>query len=365
MKQIKSPSVLNSRGHDDKMHQILAIINKDILQWTRRPLYFISSTLLAILIIWVVGNTIAGATNIPFGLYDPAGISELSKHLTDTKKFDVHNYDDLDKAKDDLAKGKIVVLANVSQDPLEDEVQILTEGHNPLVDQQISMGILSVLTRKAKELSLPLHSGALFPITFSLRDFVTPGLAAYLCYVLASMNLGFSWIYEWMEKTYRQVILAPHGLRAAIVAKTFTVTLEASVVLWLALCLTAPTVGFTLGSNFCGLVAFTLLSMFCFTCLGLGAACLLKTIRIYTMTVSILGVGLMFLSGIVIPVEAMPAWEQIGARSLPMYYSADAFKGVMLGTPADFLRDAVVLIGWGIGGIVMASILLKRRRAVL
>ena len=347
------------------MHQVLAIIRKDILQWTRRPLYFIASSLLAVLIIWIVGNTLAGATNIPLGLYDPAGISDLTKHLQATNRFAVTSYEDLDQAKRDLTSSKIAVLANVSQDPLEDSVQILTEGHNPLIDQQISMGILSVLTQRAKELSLPLHSAQLFPVTFSMRDFITPGLAAYLCYVLACMNLGFSWIYEWMEKTYRQIILAPRGLRAAIIAKTLMVTVEAAVVLWLALCVTSPIAGFNLGNNFLGIVVTTLVSMFCFTCIGLGFACLLKTIRIYTMTISILGVGLMFVSGIIIPVDAMPTWERLLAKALPMYYSADAFRGVILGTPADYVRDLSVLAVWAVAGLTTAAILLNKRRAML
>lgn len=347
------------------MRQILAIINKDIVQWTRRPLYFLSSILLAVLIISCVGNTLSGANSIPLGLYDPAGISQLAKQLSQSQKFKVYTYNDWEQAKKDLIQRKIVVLANVSQDPLEDEVQILTEGHDLMINQQISMGILSIFTQKTNELNLPLHSATLFPVTFTLRDFVTPGLAAYLCYVLASMNLGFSWIYEWMEKTYRQIILAPNGLTAAIVAKTLTVTMEASLVLWLALAITAPLVGFTLGNNFLGLLAFTLLSTFCFTCLGLGAACLLKTIRIYTMTVSILGVALMFVSGVVIPVETMPFWEQVGAKAFPMYYSADAFKGVMLGTPANFLNDAIALLSWASIGLIAAVILLNQRRATL
>ncbi|HEY9714764.1 MAG TPA: hypothetical protein V6C72_14950, partial [Chroococcales cyanobacterium] len=71
------------------MQQIFAIINKDILQWTRRPLYFISSTLLAILIIWAVGNTLSGGTDIPFGVYDPADISQLDKNLDTAKRFKV------------------------------------------------------------------------------------------------------------------------------------------------------------------------------------------------------------------------------------------------------------------------------------
>lgn len=347
------------------MRQILAIIHKDILQWTRRPLYFISSILLAVLIISCLGNTLAGAQNIPFGLFDPAGVSDLKHDLQASKKFKVFEYSDLDKAIEDLAHGTVVALANVSQDPLEDSVQILTEGHNLLVDDQISMGLLNVLTQKNNHLNLPLHSAALFPTKLTLRDYMTPGLAAYLCYVLAGMNLGFSWIYEWMEKTYRQIILAPHGLEAAIAAKTFTVTVEASVVLWLALVGTAPVIGFTLGTNFLGLVACTLMSMFCFTCLGLGAACLLRTIRIYTMTISIVGVALMFVSGIIIPVEAMPEWEQICAKALPMYYSADAFKGVMLATPADFVLDGLVMLGWSALGLGLATLLLHQRKAAL
>ncbi|MBX9770690.1 MAG: ABC transporter permease, partial [Candidatus Obscuribacterales bacterium] len=106
-------------------------------------------------------------------------------------------------------------------------------------------------------------------------------------------------------------------------------------------------------------------SMFCFTCIGLGFACLLKTIRIYTMTISILGVGLMFVSGIIIPVDAMPAWEKLLAKAMPMYYSADAFRGVILGTPADYVRDLLVLSAWAVAGLATAAILLNKRRAML
>jgi ABC-2 type transport system permease protein len=105
--------------------------------------------------------------------------------------------------------------------------------------------------------------------------------------------------------------------------------------------------------------------MFCFTCIGLGAACLLRTIRIYTMTVSIVGVALMFVSGIIIPVDAMPGWEQVEARLFPMYYSADAFKGVMLGVPADYYRDVFALLAWASAGLVCATILLRSRKAAL
>lgn len=347
------------------MHAVLAIMRKDILQWTRRPLYFISSTLLAILIIVLVGNTLAGASNMPFGLYDPDNISDLASNLGSDRQFSVIEYDNLGLARDDLFRGKIIALAEVDQGLLEDSVRIVTEGHNPLVDDQISMGIISALTQKSKELNLPLDSVSLFPSTFSLRDYITPGLVAYLCYVLACMNLGFSWIYEWMEKTYRQIVLSPNGLRAAIIAKTLSVTIEASLVLWLALIITSPLSGFTIGSNFWGLILVTLASMFCFSCMGLGVACLLKTIRIYTMTITIFGVAIMFASGIILPISGMPVWEQAIAKVFPLYYAADAFKGVMLSIPADYPRDIFVLLLWSVFGIVFATYLLNRRQAAL
>jgi hypothetical protein len=347
------------------IQSVVAIVKKDLLQWTRRPLYFVASVLLAILILACVGNTIAGANDMPFGLYDPAGISELSKHLSETKRFAVTNYEDLEAAKSDLAHKKIVALANVSQDPLEDSVQILTAGNNPLIDDQISMGLLAVLTQKAKELSLPLHSAALYRVNFGLKDYICAGLVAYLCYVLASMNLGFSWIYEWMERTYRQIVLSPGGIDAAMLAKTLTVTFQASTVLWLALAITSPLAGFTIGNNFPALVGAILLSVFTFSCIGLCFACYLKTIRIYTMTVSILGVALMFVSGIITPVEAMPYWEQSLARAFPLYYAGDLTKAAMLGIPADCSLDVLVLLGWAFASLLLSRFLLACKKASL
>ncbi len=347
------------------MSAILAIVKKDVLQWTRRPLYFFSSVLLGVLILTLLGNTISGVAEMPFGLYDPGNVSELDKQLEASKKFRVIKYDSLDGAKNALKDGKIVALANVDQDLLEDSVQIISEGYNPLVDDQISMGLLNALTQKSGDLSLPISSSTLFPVKFDLRDYMTPGLAAYLCYVLACMNLGFSWIYEWMEKTYRQIILTPNGLRSAIIAKTFTVTVEASLVLWLALLVSAPMAGFQIGQNIPGIMGVTVISMFCFACLGLGVASLLRTIRIYTMTISIFGVAVMFVSGIIVPVEGMPLWEQYFARSFPMYYAADAFKGVMLGIPAHYGLDVLVLTAWAIVGMSIATLLLKHRQAAL
>lgn len=83
------------------------------------------------------------------------------------------------------------------------------------------------------------------------------------------------------------------------------------------------------------------------------------------MTISIFGVAVMFVSGIMVPVDGMPAWEQCFARSFPMYYAADAFKGVMLNIPANYGLDVLVLLAWAAGGLIVAVQLLKLRQATL
>jgi ABC-type multidrug transport system permease subunit len=83
------------------------------------------------------------------------------------------------------------------------------------------------------------------------------------------------------------------------------------------------------------------------------------------MTISIVGVALMFVSGVVMPVEAMPIWEQVCAKTLPMFYAADAFKGVLLGTPAAYLRDSLILTAWAVAGLILATAILNQRKAAL
>ena len=73
----------------------------------------------------------------------------------------------------------------------------------------------------------------------------------------------------------------------------------------------------------------------------------------------------MFISGIIVPLEAMPAWEQSIARCMPLYYAADAFKGVFLDTPAHYWQDAFVLSAWSVSGLLMAAYLLSKRQAAL
>ncbi len=117
------------------MHAILAIIQKDILQWTRRPLYFIASVLLAILILVCVGSTLSGADDMPFGLYDPAGISDLSKNLNATKRFQGEGISGSGSGRK-LDLGQTIdcwLLANVSAKiPWRIQLKLMTAGNNPL-----------------------------------------------------------------------------------------------------------------------------------------------------------------------------------------------------------------------------------------
>jgi ABC-2 type transport system permease protein len=69
---------------------------------------------------------------------------------------------------------------------------------------------------------------------------------------------------------------------------------------------------------------------------------------------------LFFASNALYPLSAMPSWLQAIARVNPLSYEVDALRGLLIGTPSNLWLDTGVLIVAAIGGIAVASSLLRR-----
>jgi ABC-2 type transport system permease protein len=80
----------------------------------------------------------------------------------------------------------------------------------------------------------------------------------------------------------------------------------------------------------------------------------------------LMGVGqaitmpLFFASNALYPLSAMPSWLQVIARVNPLSYDVDALRGLLIGTPSNLWLDTGVLVVAAIGGIAVASSLLRR-----
>ncbi|HQM38490.1 MAG TPA: ABC transporter permease, partial [Candidatus Bipolaricaulis anaerobius] len=70
---------------------------------------------------------------------------------------------------------------------------------------------------------------------------------------------------------------------------------------------------------------------------------------------------MIFLSGVVYPVAAMPRALQVLARVLPLTYAVDGLRGAFWGPGAAAYVDALVLLGFALAFVVPGMRLLARR----
>jgi len=69
---------------------------------------------------------------------------------------------------------------------------------------------------------------------------------------------------------------------------------------------------------------------------------------------------MMFLGGVFFPVEAMPMPLPYIARVLPLTYATEALRAAMTENVTVVLFDAIVLVAYTVGAIVVGSKILMR-----
>lgn len=72
---------------------------------------------------------------------------------------------------------------------------------------------------------------------------------------------------------------------------------------------------------------------------------------------------LVFITGIIFPLNLMPSFMRVLARAIPLTYSVEALSGVMLRGegPAGVLGDWLALLGFGLFFLALGSLLVRRR----
>ncbi|ODR17719.1 hypothetical protein BHQ19_28270 [Mycolicibacterium porcinum] len=60
------------------------------------------------------------------------------------------------------------------------------------------------------------------------------------------------------------------------------------------------------------------------------------------------------------PVEIMPAWLRWLSTVNPLSYEVNALRGLLIGTPTNWVLDIGVLVAAAVLGIAVASALLRR-----
>jgi ABC-2 type transport system permease protein len=172
--------------------------------------------------------------------------------------------------------------------------------------------------------------------------------------------------WERQARTYERLVTSPASLEAILAGDTLAATAfgAAIALLPLALGLIVTSVQISAPTE---LILGLLLGALAFAALGvLLAARSTDTPSEVMMLSNLVRLPLMFVSGVLVPIDQMPAWGRWVAPLSPLTYAADLLRGG-LGELRFFTAwvDAVALAAFATGFLALARLMHRRRDRVL
>jgi len=213
----------------------------------------------------------------------------------------------------------------------------------------------------------------LFPIfmmfTFSFRygavgverevaTFLVPGIVGMTA-MFGSINETMSIVWDKSLGVFDRILAAPVSSTSIILGKTM-----AGAVMGFISALVLLIIGSLLfGVSFVniGLVfIIVLLASFSFTGIGTIISGLASEPREAMMLSNLLRFPMMFLGGVFFRIEDMPPPLPYVARAMPLTYATEGLRAVMSGNMALVLVDALVLVAYTLGTLLVGSTTLMR-----
>lgn len=318
--------------------------------WWRAPKHILVSVALSIAFLVLANRVLV----VRLGRHVSVGVHTRSQNVAlnaerQFNAFDVTTvrYDTLEQGRDDLARGAIIGLMSVPEDDPR-AIRVIFSGRNPLVDRELASVLLnvasSVSTNSTRRAHIIMENNRYTPDVMTTH--MTAGLIPFLLLALASVNFGLFWLCDY-EKGTLYTLLALPVRRGALIAGRLAgsvVVILGTFVLTVWVC--RMIVPWEIGAQpvlwwlAVGLQAITMCGMF----FALATVC--RQYAVYSDAGLILAFVLMFVSGALTPVAAMPPWARVLGACTPTYYAVRLMRAVMTGTETPLPRDALALVLW-------------------
>jgi ABC-2 type transport system permease protein len=213
----------------------------------------------------------------------------------------------------------------------------------------------------------------LFPIfmmfTFSFRygvsgpdvsfaTFLIPGIVGMTA-MFGSINETMSIVWDKSLGVFDRILAAPVSSTSIIVGKTM-----AGAVMGVISALVLLIIGSLLfGVSFANIgfvLLIIVLASFSFTGIGTIISGLASEPREAMMLSNLLRFPMMFLGGVFFDINLMPSPLPVVARTLPLTYATEALRAATSGDLALILFDAIVLVAYTVGTMIVGSKILMK-----
>jgi ABC-2 type transport system permease protein len=253
-------------------------------------------------------------------------------------------------------QGTIIIVVDQSNPTISATMQAaLTATFNQmgtlLAEQNVQLLNSSVTTNNALAIVQPysVQTEGVVPGNPSYFDFIAPGIMAMTVMMSVMTGLPVAISQEKEIGTMDGMMVAPINRLSIILGKTFAQTARGLLQGAMILALSVGLFGVTIHGNLLLVFGLLLLGVFSFVGLGVVITSFAKDQETAQMMMTTLMFPMMFLSGVLFPIQQMPWYMQSISKFLPLTYAADALRKVMvLGANIPAIStELIVLIVFG------------------
>jgi len=187
-------------------------------------------------------------------------------------------------------------------------------------------------------------------------QFMAPGIMAMVVMMSVMTGLAASIAREREDGTLDGVLVSPINRLSIILGKAFSQTarglLQAAIILVLATLL----FGVVIHGNLLLVVLLLILGVFSFVGVGVLISALAQRQETAMTIMMTIQFPMLFLSGVLFPVQQMPEWVQAISKAVPLTYATQALRQVMtLGVGIqEVIVPILILVGFGIVTLAVA-----------
>jgi len=378
---------------------ILTVTYKDLKEFQRNRIGLVFSIVMPIMLIAMFGymfpsssNVVhdveVGIVNLDNGIYGKKLFNTFHIVLSNSTAFKLVNvttfYDARNMILAGTIKGAIVIPENMTQSLLSmnpAKIIILTNPAETALSTAIAQGFNALISVASRQFSYALIAGnmpganpefLLDPIRSDVQsvvsgggsyfDFVAPGFIGMGVMMSGLTAIGTALAREREIGTLDGLLMAPISRASIILGKTLAQTIRNLLQGALIITLAILVFNVHIRGNPLLIAAILVLGTLAFLGLGVLATSIAREQESAQFILGFLQFPMMFLSGILFPIEQMPVPLQMVSRVLPLTYAIDALRKVMiLGSGIDaIVFPLTILVAIGVVTVALGVPLFDR-----
>ncbi len=377
----------------------LTIAWKDLTEFRRNRITLVFSIIFPILMIGMIGfifqDSASALDDIPVGIivddvgeYGEQTASIIGNISSISESIKLHDVSTLTQAEEQILSAKIsavvIIPKNFSssiQGQMQAKIIVVTDPSNPTISQALTQffdGIVNTISdqfsQEFLEIGMPYVNPefVLKPISLNVEsvvsgggtsfDFVAPGFIAMNVMMSGLTALGAALARERESGTLAGILMSPISRVSIILGKTVSHAIRNLLQGAITITLAILVFGITIRGNPLIIASILIIGTISFLGLGIVATSITKEQESAQLVLGLLQFPMMFLSGVLFPVEVMPSFLRIISKVLPLTYAVNALRKVMiLGAGIEaIIMPLTILIIIGVVTMILGVPLFER-----